>query len=275
MQPSEIIAVIEKIAPPALAASWDNSGMQVAGRGHNITTLAVALDPVPSTVRSAAELRAGMLLTHHPLLLSPRLPAALDTFHETLRLLFAADMALYAAHTPLDAAVDGPAGWPAQELELSSLRVLEPVPGGGELSGFGFCGLLPEVLSLNTLLAELTRHVDLNTARLCGPPLDSPDEPRLRRVAFCPGSGASLVHAAARAGADIFITGDVKYHIALESPIPLLDVGHHALEEEMTRRLAALLHAALPETSVHFLPSAAPFHPAPLMRAQPAPENTR
>jgi dinuclear metal center YbgI/SA1388 family protein len=259
MQLHEIIDIIEKIAPLSSAASWDNSGMQVAGHNNSISTLALCLDPSPQAIRRAVQLEAQLLVTHHPLLLTPRLPSVPDTFHEALSLLFKADMALYAAHTSLDAAVDGPAGWLARELALQEIRVLEPCPcQGNPLQGFGCVGDLPEPLSLDDLLVRLARHISLDGASLSGPPGVRP----LKRIACCPGSGASLIEAAAKAGADIFLTGDVKYHSALDAPLPVLDVGHHSLEEEMTRRFALVLSERLSGTRTHFLPSTNPIRPA-------------
>jgi len=235
--------------------------MQLASHNNTIHSLALCLDPSPPAIRRAIQLEAQFLITHHPLLITPRLPAVLDNFHEALSLLFKADMALYAAHTSLDVAMDGPAGWLAQELSLRETRVLEPCQGQAKpLQGYGSVGDLPEPLSLDLLLARLARHISLDGASLSGLPVD--DARPFKRIAYCPGSGSSLVQTAAEAGADIFITGDVKYHSALDAPLPLLDVGHHALEEEMTRRFAILLSERLSGAHTHFIPSTNPIRPA-------------
>jgi len=221
------------------------------------------------------QLEAQLLITHHPLLITPRLPAVVDSFHEALSLLFRADMALYSAHTSLDVVMDGPAGWLAQEFALRDMCVLEPCPGQpGTLRGFGCVGELPEPLSLDLLLAWLARHISLDGASLSGPPVD--DTRTFKRIAYCPGSASSLLQAAAKAGADIFITGDVRYHNALDAPLPLLDVSHHALEEEMTRRFAVLLSERLSGVHTHFIPSTNPIRPAmPAGGSKPVLENPR
>jgi putative NIF3 family GTP cyclohydrolase 1 type 2 len=54
----------------------------------------------------------------------------------------------------------------------------------------------------------------------------------------------------------------VKYHSALDAPLPLLDVGHHSLEEEMTRRFALALGEQLHGVQAHFIPSTNPMRPA-------------
>jgi putative NIF3 family GTP cyclohydrolase 1 type 2 len=105
-------------------------------------------------------------------------------------------------------------------------------------------------------------------ARLIGDP-----ERIIRRVAVCTGSGSSLLEDAARAGADLYSTGDMKYHDALTlqsrqsgscsnfCPMSILDIGHFSLEEEMMRRFALQLEQELEGVTVTFLPGRDPFQP--------------
>ena len=260
MQLIEIFSAIEKIAPLHAAAPWDISGLQVAAHRSEADMLAVCLDPTPSSVRQALERGAQCILSHHPLALQPALPRRLDAYHEVLRLLFAADVPLYAAHTSLDVNADGPAGWLARELGLSNLAVLEatapPLDAAPLPLGFGLAGDLPASLSLAGITSALARHIDLSTATVCGPMPES-----ISRLAYCTGSGSSLLREARAAGAQLFITGDVKYHTALEAEICLLDVGHHSLEEEMMRRMSGLLAQRLNGLNVLFVPSVSPLRP--------------
>lgn len=250
MQLAEIIAQIENIAPLCAAAAWDVSGMQVATRRTAIQHLALCLDPTPASLAAAVALGADMVLSHHPLALKARLPARLDSYHAALSLLLQHDVALYAAHTSLDANPAGPVSWLADVLKLQDRVLLEPTSTG---YGFGCCGTCPPC-SLDGLVSTLKQHVNISTASLCGA---SPA--RIQRIAYCTGSGASLIAAATAAQADIFITGDVKYHAALEAELCVLDVGHHSLEEEMMRRFAALLAPRLGAVRVSFIPSQSPF----------------
>ncbi len=255
MQQGELIALIERTALPNLAAAWDHSGLQVAAERAEINLLAVCLDPTPAVIRSALDNGADMILSHHPLTMQPRFLDQLDAFHEAARLLLSANVPLYAAHTPLDANPHGPVAWLARELDLCDLAVLEPaaVPG----YGFGVIGQLPAPLASSQLLDRLAPRLQGKHAVLAGPEL--PEAP-VKLIALCPGSGGSLLHAAAAAGAAVMITGDVKYHTALESPISILDVGHFFLEEEMMRRFAMTLSLALPVT---FIPGRDPMRPLP------------
>lgn len=258
MQLAELIKSIEEIAPLQAAASWDISGPQVAALRQDISSIAVCLDPTPESVRQALDLGAQFVLSHHPLSLKPALPSQLDTYHEVLRLLIRADIPLYAAHTSLDVNPQGPAGWLAADLGLANTTVLEPVSqqqtDRKPMLGYGLVGDLPQALAISDIIHVLESVLDLSTATLSGPPPG-----KIHRLAYCTGSGSSLLSAAYKAGAQLFITGDVKYHTALEAEIPLLDVGHHSLEEEMMRRMCRLLQQQLQGVAVHFVPSASPF----------------
>lgn len=277
MKVLNITELIEKIAPLAAACSWDNSGVQVAAYGQDITTMAVCLDPIPKAVEQAVALGAQFILTHHPLLMKPQYLDKLGTYHQVVRTLMIHDAWLYSAHTSLDASANGPVSWLAQELGLKECHVLEPslerpmdkaIFGNHanflanhnaptETLGLGMIGTLEKPLSWDAFIARMQALVPLSTATLCGP------KPSVvQSIGYCTGSGSSLANRAFAQGADIFITGDVKYHTALDTLGPILDVGHFSLEEEMMKRLACHLQQLLgAEITVHFLPSADPLRP--------------
>lgn len=258
MQQRELIAFIEQTAPLHLAAPWDHSGVQVAAERPHITHLAVCLDPTPDAVREALALGADMILSHHPLVMQPRFLDRMDEHYAVARLLLCADVPLYAAHTSLDANPDGPVTWLARELDLRELAVLDPA-GDTPEKGFGVVGEAASPMTRDALLTRLAPWLAVCHAVLAGPDLP---QTNIRRIAVCPGSGSSLAGAAAARGADLLITGDVKYHTALESPISIIDMGHFLLEEEMMRRFAATLASALP-VPVTFIPARDPLRALP------------
>lgn len=333
MQVRGIIELIERLAPPALAASWDHSGLQVAGTEPETGKLAVTLDPTPDAVSQALAWGAGMVLAHHPLSISPRMPDRLDGYHQVLSALLTHRAWLYSSHTPLDCAPGGPAAWLAQDLGLTDLglvqlsgvtpmvmaiykevamdgfvqvelpadipvdrlhfdrdalrhspqgficpephwpRVKASLEASGAVSslagamrlldptaphGFGLMGRLPQALDWPALADKLWDVIPRSFWTLCG------QQPaKVDTVAYCPGSGGDLAAQAFKAGAQVFITGDVKYHQALENQSLglIVDVGHFALEEEMMRRLAANLSGLLAPAGVEvrFFPGADPM----------------
>ncbi len=251
---TDVVAAIENTANPALAAAWDKSGLQVASTRTEVFRMAVMLDATPRSIKAALAAGADFLLAHHPLALEPRLPDRLDAWRECLALLLAANLPLYAAHTSLDVNIPGPAGWLARALDLRNLQVLEHV-GTEPLRGYGACGDLPESEPAATCIDRIMELAGIREAQLCGP---APAR-RIERIAFCGGSGGSLMQLAAGLGANLYITGDIKYHTALDTPLPVLDVGHHSLEEKMMRHFALLLGEELPKMEIIFVPTSSPF----------------
>ncbi|WP_303237136.1 Nif3-like dinuclear metal center hexameric protein [uncultured Bilophila sp.] len=278
MKQSELIRIIERTAPLGIAAPWDKSGVQVASAREDIRTLAVCLDPTPESIRIALSEGADMVLAHHPLTMESRFPDRLDSYHDVLSLLFRADVPLYSAHTSLDANPSGPVSWLAEELGLcplpapdedsrcesgfaAPLTVLERTGtmdwnGASCVCGFGVVGDCAVAVTPDELKKMLALWLVGSCPRLVG---TLPE--RIRRIAICPGSGSSLAPEAAAAGADLLITGDVKYHAALEFPLPVLDVGHFSLEEEMMRRFALQLKEQASDVAVQFVPAQDPLAP--------------
>lgn len=259
MKVYEFINIIEETAPLEASASWDVSGVQVAAQREEIARVAVMLDPSLEGIARALEDGADFILCHHPLSLQPRFPNVQDSYLDILSLLFRHDAWLYSAHTSLDANPEGPVQWLGQALGLMDRFILEPNdPADPYGYGFGFAGTLPMAMAYTDFCRFLGRITGKGRYQACGLTPDS-----VRRVACCPGSGSGLLEAARGAEADVFITGDVRFHTALDCAglLPrVLDVGHFCLEEEMMRRFALELDESH-GVSVYFYPGVEPLQP--------------
>jgi dinuclear metal center YbgI/SA1388 family protein len=118
-----------------------------------------------------------------------------------------------------------------------------PVLNRGASWGLGRIGLLAEATTAGEFAVAVKERLAASGVRLVGEP-----GRRVKKVALCGGSGASLIHEAARKGADLMVTGDVKYHEAREAEamgMAILDAGHFATELPMVQGLAAALRGAL------------------------------
>lgn len=99
-----IIDMMVELAPPRLAADWDNVGLMVGDPSRELKGIAIAVDPTYEAVEATIAAGANLLVVHHPLLFKP--PKSLDLRKEpgrTIQLLIKHDVAIYAAHTNLDA----------------------------------------------------------------------------------------------------------------------------------------------------------------------------
>jgi len=132
--------------------------------------------------------------------------------------------------------------------------------------GFGQVGDLKKPLSYEDFARLLERTLFKNQQPCPGGAKGmawtecGPKPANVRRVAYCTGSGGSLIPAAFAAGADVFICGDVKHHAAMETTGLVLDVGHFILEEEMMRLYAQELQNSFGRTAeVRFFAGKSPF----------------
>lgn len=95
--------------------------------------------------------------------------------------------------------------------------------------GIGRIGILDEPVVLEEFAGRIKQVLGLEYTVVCGP-LDR----EVRRVALCSGSGGSLIDRAAAMGADVYISGDIKYHQAhhaLGLNIAVIDPGHYHTEK--------------------------------------------
>ncbi|HEY8346745.1 MAG TPA: Nif3-like dinuclear metal center hexameric protein [Symbiobacteriaceae bacterium] len=122
-----ITALLEELAPPEWAESWDNVGLQVGDPGRPVQRLLVALELTDGVVEEAVRLGASLVVVHHPPLFRPLKAIRLDTpAGARLERLIKAGIGVYAAHTNLDQAPGGTNDTLAQLVGLKDWEVLEP-----------------------------------------------------------------------------------------------------------------------------------------------------
>lgn len=94
--------------------------------------------------------------------------------------------------------------------------------------GLGLVGQLPSPLPLRAVAARLRDDLPAPHLRYAGQP-----DRLVRRIAVVGGAGDSHIGAAMGAGADVYVTGDLRHHVtldAMELGLALVDAGHHAVE---------------------------------------------
>ncbi|MBK0402960.1 Nif3-like dinuclear metal center hexameric protein [Adhaeribacter sp. BT258] len=93
--------------------------------------------------------------------------------------------------------------------------------------GAGMIGEIPIALAYPDFLEELKQNMGLTTVKhtVHGPGM-------IKRVAICGGAGSFLLNDARRQLADVFITGDMKYHefFQAEGHLHICDIGHYESE---------------------------------------------
>lgn len=228
----DVIAALEARYDPALAEAWDAVGLVCGDPAEPVRRVLFAVDPTTDVVDEVLEVGADLLVTHHPLLLSPvhGVPAD-DPKGRLVHRLVRGGAALFVAHTNADRApAFGVNDALAGALGLVDTVPLEPAAGDPR-AGLGRIGRLPDELTLRGFAERVAGVLPVTAGgvRAAG----DPHRP-VRRVAVCGGSGGALVGAATAAGADVLLTSDLKHHAASEAResngLPLCDVAHFATE---------------------------------------------
>lgn len=250
----EIAAALEKLFPTTYALPDDPTGPQLGCLERRVAGVLVALDPDLEAIRAAARLGDAVLVTHHPLWWKP--PSRLTADQASARPALEAmerGLAILAAHTNADFAPGGLCDVLTRALGLGAtapLRLEGAIP-------VGRVGEPPRAVAWPTFRALLRRRFG-DALRFAGAP------PRvIRRVAVCPGSGADLLADALAAGADLLVTGDVKYHaarLAAETPdFALVDAGHFETERSFIPLVAAALRRRFPRLKIRAHRPRTPF----------------
>lgn len=113
--------------------------------------------------------------------------------------------------------------------------------------GSGLLGEPPESLSENEFLEMLKQKFNLSVIRHT-PLLDKP----VKKIALCGGAGSFLIGAAMAAGADFYITSDVKYHEFFEANnrLVIADIGHYESEQFTIDLLFDILSQKFPTFAI-------------------------
>ena len=239
----DILVALRRLAPEETALGGDPVGLLIGREAEDVTRIGVCLDCTPDAARRAAEADVSLIVAHHPLIYHPLKRIGGDPVSRALAVLVKADIALYAMHTNWDRAAGGINDTLAECLELSDVR---PLGAEGEAA-------LPRIgdLSPPRPLADFARFVE--TALACAGTsalrVNGVDPNQMiARVAVCGGAGAGLAEAARAAGAEAYVTSDVRHHEFWEAEargLALLDAGHGATETPGMRALVRSLPGRL------------------------------
>lgn len=244
MKVKDIIEVIEEFAPLSLQEGWDNSGLCIGSPEDPVTSVLFGLDCTPELVDEAVACGADMIVTHHPLIFSGLKKISSDNkVGEAVIKAIKAGISIYAAHTSADKVIAGVSGAMAARLGLENVRILDE---DGDGTGLGVVGDLPRPLTSDEAVAFVKERFGLKMMRT-----SRPLEGMISRVAMCGGSGGSLIGAAMRSGAQLYISGDISYHNFFTADgFMIMDVGHYESEIEIVDILFSLIKKNFPTFAV-------------------------
>ena len=245
---SDVLSVCNEIAPAILCEGFDNAGLLIGGAQQEVTGILVALDLRREVIEEAVQEGINLVVTHHPILFSPAQQMVEDGGERSnIREMIRRDMAHIAMHTNLDAVDGGVCDALCECLDIQNTQRLanasdEALIELGVPMGYGRIGSVEE-----TTLADFAKKVqdalDAECVQFAGE-----KERTVRRVAVASGSGASVAENAFLKGADCFVTGEIKHHLAIEyaqKGMGMIDAGHYDTEKVILPVLCERLQSAL------------------------------
>lgn len=227
---SRIMDIADRLFPLSLAEPWDNCGIQVGDPDRDITRVAFSLDPCMTSVRFAAENSCNLLIAHHPLFKEPvRNIVETGLMECTLMAAIRSGVDIISLHTNLDAAPGGLNDYLAAAIGLEDVTV----PAKASCARIGS---LREPLAVSRLAALVAQALELPAVRVV-----AESDVQVRRVFCASGSGMGYFKEVTRMSVDVMVTGDVRYHAALEAGelgVPVIDAGHFGTERFAPRIMA-------------------------------------
>ena len=213
MNKYEIVQKIEEFAPPETQESWDCSGWVVdiphpgikdfdppSGGGYlpvnRINKILFALTVTDKIIEQARKKNCDMIISHHPLFFVP-----LDW----------KDINIYCAHTNLDKAEGGTTDRLIKELGFEKTESCEFVRVVRLNKPITVEELKQKLLKISPKL----RYINNNNIQT------------IKSIGFCAGSGSEFIN---ETDTDAFVTGDLKFHTALDCRQVVFDIGHFESE---------------------------------------------
>ena len=196
MNKYEIVQKIESFAPLETQEKWDASGWIVEKKGTNVDKIMFCLTITDSVVKQAKEQNCDMIISHHPLFTVP---------------IEYKDINMYCAHTNLDRADGG-----TTDLIIKNLGFVKSYS-----SDFVRVVELEQEITVEELKEKLLKiSPNLRYVNNFG-------VSKIKNIGFCAGSGSEFIN---ETNTDAFVTGDLKFHTALDAKQVVFDIGHFESE---------------------------------------------
>ncbi len=210
---------INSFAPYETQCSWDNCGLIVGDENKQVKKAGICLDLTAETLAKAKEQGVDLVITHHPLIFTPQKNFLCgDKAYE----LAVAGISLISAHTCFDCANGGVNDVLCELLGVVNVKGVETVETAIPMVRIG------EIKKQSSL--DFARFVAERLGTVCRV-IDCGNE--IKRVAVCGGAGMDFYDEVINAGADVYVTGEIKHHemlYAKEKGVTVIEAGHFETE---------------------------------------------
>ena len=226
----QLCEFLDNLLEPERFKDYCPNGLQVEGT-NEIHRLVTGVTASQALLDEAINRRADAILVHHGYFWRGEQPCLTGMKARRIRSLLSAGINLFAYHLPLD--------WHPQVGNNVTLGEIMGVEGCGPLNPADtntpvFKGRLSPEITVQTLATRLLDGLGREPLVI--------GEGNVNSIAWCTGAGQGYLDAAADAGADVFVTGEVSeqsVHTARERGIAFIAAGHHATERYGVQALGA------------------------------------
>ena len=229
----QLIETFEKRWPLSGAEEWDAPGLIAGNSSQRISRVLLSVDVTDEIITEAIDGEFDLILAHHPYLLR-----GVKTLSESkakgasLSRAIRAGVGVYAAHTNADVVSSGVSHVMAEALGVANSVPL--LPTTEKTVGHGRIGNLVAPVKLGDFARAISKVLP-STAT--GIRVAGDFEQLVQKVAVCGGAGDSFIEAAVSAGADVYVTSDLRHH-------PVQDAREQALLDGGTPALVDVSHWA-------------------------------
>jgi len=246
---AKLLGTFETLWPSAGAEDWDAPGLVTGNPSQSVSRVMLSVDVTADVVGCATEARCDLLLAHHPYLMRGVTTLAETSFKGAVVAgAIRSGLSIFAAHTNADIVEDGVSDSLAKALGLTRIRALV---GDGKI-GHGRLGQLADPMTLGEFATRVARTLPHTASgiRVAG------DYGQIiETVALCGGAGDSFISTAFDSDADVYLTSDLRHHVAQDArerrivgrEMALIDVSHWAAEFVWLETAAAQLRNIYPE----------------------------
>ncbi|RUM61438.1 MAG: Nif3-like dinuclear metal center hexameric protein [Sulfurimonas sp.] len=210
MKIAEIYRFLDALSPFELQEKWDNSGLLLGDFNQDVHTVILSIDLDEALIESIPE--NTLVVTHHPIIFGGLKQLRFNEYPaKLLQGMIQKNIANIAMHTNFD------------RTHLNTY-VAEEVLGYPIVARDGFVAYMEVNDTFERFAHNVKQAFHLSHMKVvrC--------HDHLKRVALTTGSGASLI---AEVEAECFLTGDIKYHDAMEAKtigMSMIDIGHYESE---------------------------------------------
>lgn len=227
MRTDEIIKILENKFPKNNAEDWDNVGLIVGHNKKNVKKIQFSLDVTEKSIEQAIKHNIDMIISHHPMIFkSIKQVNDLSLVGNKILELAKHGINVYTLHTNLDASSNGLNDYILKRLDVKNSKIIDATDDG---VGIGRYFNLNEEITISNYIDILKNSLKIDKVRFVGENI----EKKIKKVAIINGSAMSYWKKVKHLNIDLFITGDISYHDALdakEEGLSLVDFGHYESE---------------------------------------------